>query len=285
MITRPCLNFTTPTWTWPPLKLEHGRVITFHCFACVNERSPNHQTILHVHVPCGAQNIQEHLPEPRHLTWWRHQMETFSALLAICAGNSPVPGDFSAQRPVTRSFNVFFDLRLNKRLSKQLKHRRRSKLFLVTQRNHITEWVREHSFQKWVSLPLPMSRLVEQLIGPHIDVNQIIIFYQHLTYFKTQRLQFTHTQAKNIPQPRPTVYKRLMLSAETMWFSTFNANGLFICLSKLSVHCLRYYGYPFLYVDDPISNILSWTCFPTVIYFGSPKRFWSHEYYRVHQAL
>ena len=49
----------------------------------------------------------------------RHQMETFSALLAICAGNSPVPGEFPAQRPVTRSFDVFFDLRLNKRLSKQ----------------------------------------------------------------------------------------------------------------------------------------------------------------------
>ena len=46
-------------------------------------------------------------------------METFSALLAICAGNSPVPGEFPAQRPVTRSFNVFFDLRLNKQLSKQ----------------------------------------------------------------------------------------------------------------------------------------------------------------------
>ena len=45
--------------------------------------------------------------------WWRHQMETFSALLAICAGNSPVPGEFPAQRPVTRSFDVFFDLRLN----------------------------------------------------------------------------------------------------------------------------------------------------------------------------
>ena len=52
-------------------------------------------------------------------TWWRHQMETFSALLAICAGNSPVPGEFPAQRPVTRSFDVFFDMRLNKRLSKQ----------------------------------------------------------------------------------------------------------------------------------------------------------------------
>ena len=36
-------------------------------------------------------------------------METFSALLAICAGNSPVTGEFPAQRPVTRSFDVFFD--------------------------------------------------------------------------------------------------------------------------------------------------------------------------------
>ena len=40
--------------------------------------------------------------------------------MTICAGNSPVPGDFPAQRPVTLSFDVFFDLRLNKRLSKHL---------------------------------------------------------------------------------------------------------------------------------------------------------------------
>ena len=52
-------------------------------------------------------------------TWWRHKMEPFSALLAICAGNSPVSGEFPAQRPVTRSFDVFFDLCPNKRLSKQ----------------------------------------------------------------------------------------------------------------------------------------------------------------------
>ena len=53
------------------------------------------------------------------LPWWHHQMETFSVLLAICARNSPVTGEFPAQRPVMRSFDVFFDLRLNKRLSKQ----------------------------------------------------------------------------------------------------------------------------------------------------------------------
>ena len=49
--------------------------------------------------------------------WWRHEMEAFSALLALCAGNSPATGDFPAQRAVTRSFNFFLDL--NKRLSKQ----------------------------------------------------------------------------------------------------------------------------------------------------------------------
>ena len=52
-------------------------------------------------------------------SWWRHQMETFSTLLAICAGNSPVPGEFPSQRPVTRSCDDFFDLRLDQRLSKQ----------------------------------------------------------------------------------------------------------------------------------------------------------------------
>ena len=41
-----------------------------------------------------------------HNSWWRHQMETFSALLAICAGNSPVSGEFPAQRPVTRSIDI-----------------------------------------------------------------------------------------------------------------------------------------------------------------------------------
>ena len=43
-------------------------------------------------------------------SWRRHQMEAFSALLAICAVNSPVSGEFPSQRPVTRSFDVFFDL-------------------------------------------------------------------------------------------------------------------------------------------------------------------------------
>ena len=66
--------------------------------------------------PCSWSNITN---LQQKTTPWRHQMETFSALLTLCAGNSPVTGEFSAQRPITRSFDVFFDLRLNKRLGKQ----------------------------------------------------------------------------------------------------------------------------------------------------------------------
>ena len=45
--------------------------------------------------------------------------ENISALLVICAWNSPVTGEFPTQRLVTRSFDVFFDLHPIKRLSKQ----------------------------------------------------------------------------------------------------------------------------------------------------------------------
>ena len=121
-------------------------------------------------VLCHACNIF-HWEESFSLeSWWRHQMEIFSALLVRCAGNSPVTGEFPHKGQlrgalmfslicawtngwvnnrdadhydvtvieclngwfvylsqlvglltkwlVTRSFDVFFDLRLNKRLSK-----------------------------------------------------------------------------------------------------------------------------------------------------------------------
>ena len=45
---------------------------------------------------------------------WRHQMKIFP-----CNWNPPVTGEFPTKRPVRRSLDVFFDLRLNKRLSKQ----------------------------------------------------------------------------------------------------------------------------------------------------------------------
>ena len=53
-------------------------------------------------------------------TWCRHQMRTLSELLVLCVGNSPVTGELPSQWPVTQLFDIFFDLRLNKPLSKTI---------------------------------------------------------------------------------------------------------------------------------------------------------------------
>ena len=77
-------------------------------------------------VACGLNKMclytkaaERYFPVSVWKWWWRHRVVTFSVLLALCAGNSPVNGEFPLQRPVTRSFDIFFDLRLNKRLSKR----------------------------------------------------------------------------------------------------------------------------------------------------------------------
>ena len=41
-------------------------------------------------------------------------MDTFPALLAFCEGNPSVTDGFPSERPVTRSLDIFFDMRLNK---------------------------------------------------------------------------------------------------------------------------------------------------------------------------
>ena len=78
-------------------------------------------------------SVQRNIPNITYLQTWfcvqgivlgKHKYAwssngNISALLAIWAGNSPVSGEFPAQRPVTRSFYVSFDLRPNKGLSKE----------------------------------------------------------------------------------------------------------------------------------------------------------------------
>ena len=92
---------------------------SFHSFLCGRDRIWRFIRWMTSGFQFKRKSCNAYLASTIIVTWWRHQMETFSALLALCAGNSPVPGEFPAQRPVTRSFDVFFDLCLNKRLSKQ----------------------------------------------------------------------------------------------------------------------------------------------------------------------
>ena len=107
----------------------HGTNILLNlkiCNCCVNVLSWSHITKLYPSTTTGALSGESSLAfvhSTGHVllilsvrltstwvstwAWWRHQMEAFSALLALCAGNSPVPGEFPSQRPVTRSFDIF----------------------------------------------------------------------------------------------------------------------------------------------------------------------------------
>ena len=71
-----------------------------------SERSLSKSRLL-ICILCGMSSTTE------VMNGGQHQMEIFSTLLAICSRNSPVTGEFPTQRPVTWSFDVFFDLCLN----------------------------------------------------------------------------------------------------------------------------------------------------------------------------
>ena len=103
---------------WWPCPANEWR----HCMFCSSYITA-HMEIFNLYITLDVGMVCNHiliaLEEIPICTWWRHQMKKVSALLALCAGNSPVTDEFPSQRPVPRSFDVFFDLRLNKRLSKQ----------------------------------------------------------------------------------------------------------------------------------------------------------------------
>ena len=86
---------------YPPSTSLSGGIISSLSFTMVNFRQ---NTMLDRTPP----------PPPHHLKPCL-QGESWVVFCEI----KPVTGEFPAQRPVRRSFDVFFDLRLNKRLSKQ----------------------------------------------------------------------------------------------------------------------------------------------------------------------
>ena len=87
-------------------------------FSLLNVHSLKNEYTEHHHQHSNAKKVC-HPILMLHYTWWRHQMEFFFSLLALWAGNSPVTGELPSKRPVTRSLDLLYDLRLNKRLNKQ----------------------------------------------------------------------------------------------------------------------------------------------------------------------
>ena len=108
-------------WMW----CSYARGLTV--FYILTLLSDCHTHVMGIGVYVGGDTLDMHSfrvghfskKKKKHYPWWRHQMETFSAFLVLCEGNPPVTGGFPLQRSVTQSSDVFFDLRPNKRLSKQ----------------------------------------------------------------------------------------------------------------------------------------------------------------------
>ena len=74
-------------------------------------------------------------------TWWRHFPRYIFRVTGHLCGEFPGPGEFPAQRQVTRSFVAFFDLRLNKWLSKQSRGEWFETLSCPLWRHSIDVWV------------------------------------------------------------------------------------------------------------------------------------------------
>ena len=102
-----------------------NRTTSHMCQSWVLNKSAQWQKCKSIAVTCFRPQATQasSVPWCPVISRWRHQMETFSPLLAIFGWNSPVTGEFPSQKPVTRSFYVFFDLCLEKRLNKQSRRR------------------------------------------------------------------------------------------------------------------------------------------------------------------
>ena len=106
--------------------------------------------------------------------WWRIMMtSSFSALLAHCAGNSSATGEFPSQRPVTRSFDVFFREAVDFR-----RHRAHYDVMLRQEKDWLIEfWWRISASANWVTGAKPWTYADLLLFGPQEEASNVEIKY------------------------------------------------------------------------------------------------------------
>ena len=142
------------------------------------------------------------------LVWWSYFMMTPSnwnvALQALCAGNSPVTGEFPSQRPVTRSFDIFFELHLNIRLSKQSRRQwfetpLRS-LWRHSNVTHILQGYRTSGipYCSWTIVWLLQCQWSNPRGG--VQINHIMMTSSNWNIFRVTCLLWYHRSQVNSPQ-------------------------------------------------------------------------------------
>ena len=135
----------------------------------------------------------------------------------ICAGNSSAAGEFPLQRPVTRSFDVFFDLRMNKRLSIQSRRR----------------WLETPSRHLWRHCNVNMQAIVDNQghsVNWGHDADSIICCWKnHCNDARINKWNINNTHNSS------TAYKLILeylWSDRIGWELDFLDAGKFVCPSK-----------------------------------------------------
>ena len=133
----------------------------------------------------GLQSMRENWCKIMMTSW----NGNISALLALCAVNSPVTDEFPSQRPVTRSFDVFFYLRLNKQLSKQSRRRwfetPLHPLWRHCNHNDVINITDDEMFVMGINLAFTQTKYANiTLLNEHIEVfstcvHLIKVIYKH----------------------------------------------------------------------------------------------------------
>ena len=150
----------------------------------------------------------------KHLeTWWRHQRETLSALLALCEGNPPVTGGFPSQTPVARSIGVFFNLRQKKRLSKQLRRRWFGTPLRSIWRHCNEEFFITFSISRLFLQTLTLTGITHHLQVPHICVAALCHhWFRYGLSSRHQAISKTNDEYSPITHQGTNFEKMLMLT-------------------------------------------------------------------------
>ena len=162
-------------------------------------------------------------------SWWRHQMETFFAFLDLCAGHSPVTGEFLSQRPV--SFDVFFDLRLNKRLNKQSRR----------------WWFRTPSCSLWRHRSVCMKNMFINFFNCRWFERPPIYFdihFQSIFYMLFFKIQYISSQGLSVLWLHPVLFRaKFHIMQEYPNFRHPGWCRSHICLFRyIIIQVLLYYG-------------------------------------------
>ena len=171
-------------------------------------------------------------------------METFSALLALCAGNSPDTSGFPSRRPVTRKFDVLFDLCLKKRLSKQ--SRRHCTYYdvavmFIFATVHQILMIHITFIESWCTILCCLPKLFSHF-GLYvctffsIGINRYILVVDKICSYNTVKINFIHGTSQNVMDNQLRFWS-VNSPFQLVWGSPYVSFSMLIfCSSLFSQH-------------------------------------------------